>query len=121
MEDLTAYIQGNEELNEEEKSHFLKQLQDGKDPEEVMDEIEDKLQGKIEDIFISQGVGADENDPEYQVKKKEMEDQIASAEAEFNQTMSEIEKETDQVYVDTSKEIDEVKLEEVRSKISGNE
>jgi hypothetical protein len=121
IEELISHIQKIEELSEEEKNYFIKQLQDGKNPEEVLDEIEDKLQKKIDNIFDSEGITVDENDPEYQAKYKEMNDEIAVAEAEFNQEMTSIEKEADQLQSDTSRELDEEKLEEVRSKLATEE
>lgn len=121
LEEIIAHIQKIGELSEEEKNRFIKQLQEGKDPEEVLDEIEDKLQEKIDDIFDEEGIVLDENDPGYKAKFKEIETEIKSAEAEFNQIMSDIEKESNQLQGDTSKEIDEAKLEEIRAKLASGE
>jgi Zn-dependent oligopeptidase len=121
IEGLTAHIQGIEDLSEEEKNGFINQLRSGKNPEEVLDEVENKLQEKIDDIFDAQGITLDKNDPDYQAKFKEMATEIKSAESEFSQTMADIEKESNQLQNDTSKELDEAKLEEVRSKIVAEE
>jgi hypothetical protein len=121
LEKLIANILGIEDLSEEEKNGFIKQLQDGKDPEEVLDDVENKLQEKIDEIFDAEGVTLDENDPEYKAKFKEMATEIKSAEADFNETMGVIEKESSQLQNGFSKELDEVKLEEVRAKLAAGE
>ena len=121
LEELIAHIQGIEDLSEEEKNNYIKQLQEGKSYDEVIDDIQTKLQEKIDAIFDSEGITVDENDPEYQAKKKELDDEIAAAEAEFNQGMASLEEEASKFQGEVSKELDEAQLEDVRARLSAGE
>ncbi len=120
-QETIEYIQTIEELIEEEKNNYIDMIKNGADLVEVLDQIEDTLQKKLDDVFEEAGVALDENDPEYQAKHKEMINELQSAENEFNTTMEEIETEVDNFQEETVKQVDEAKKEAVRSSISSGE
>lgn len=120
-QETIVYIQTIEELSDEEKNKYIDLIKNGADLVEVLDQIEDALQAKLDGVFEEAGVTLDENDPEYQAKQKEAIEELQSAENEFNATMSEIETEVDKFQEETIQQVDEAKMEAVRSSIASEE
>jgi hypothetical protein len=111
------YINTIMELGSEEKNEFLKRVQDGDDIATTLDDIENKLQDKMDVIFTEAGVELDEKDPEYAQKHKEMMDEIQVAGDEFNVEMENIQKEAEELRVNTGNEIDQLKIEDLQNKL----
>lgn len=118
IEEAINYIQSIEGLADADKQEFINRIKNGEPVDEVFDAIEDKIQGKIDDVFDKAGVKLDPDDPEYQAKEKEMMDEAEAAKKEFNATMSDIDAEASQIQADTTKELDEVAMEDARAKLA---
>lgn len=114
------YIKTIKELSEEEQLVFIKKIEDGGKPYEVLGEIEDAMQDKIDDIFKQAGIELDKNDPEYKAINEEMENEILAAEKEFNEAMSEIEVEINQIQLEAGRELDDIKIKELEEKIKSS-
>jgi len=118
LQEIIDYIQTIKELSVDEKKEFVSMMENGGDPVEVLDKVEDAIQGKIDNAFQEAGVTLDEKDPEYQAEHKKMMDEIQSAEDELNAEMNIIDNEAAKIQDDASQGIDDVKMEAIRSKMS---
>lgn len=118
--DIINFINGLDKLDQKEKEKYIAMINEGQDPEEVLDKLEDALQIEILRDFQKAGIDITKN-PEFQTAYKEMADEIKSAEAEYETSMSEAEKETDKIEGEGAQKIDNLKIEAIRSNISGKD
>lgn len=120
-QETVEYIQAIKELSDQEKKQYVDAINNGTDLVDILDQVEDNLQEKLDGVFEEAGVTLDESDPEYQAKHKEMMNELQSAENEFNTTMSEIETDVNKFQEETIQKVDEVKMEAIRSSIASGE
>jgi hypothetical protein len=118
LQEAVDHIKSLENLSDDEKKAFIGMIENGEDPVDVLDKVEDAIQEKIDDIFDKAGAKLDENDPEYQAKQKEMMDGIQVAEDEFNGEMESINSEAKKIEDEASEEIDKIKIEAINLKMS---
>lgn len=93
-------------------------IENGDDPIEVLEKVQDIIQDKLDDVFQGANITLDENDPEYQSKHKEMMSEIQSAEDEFNTEIDIVNKEATKIQDNASQEMDNVKVEAIKSKMA---
>ena len=117
-QETIEYIQTIEELSDQEKKQYTDMINSGADLVDVLDQVEDALQKKINSVFEEAGVTLDENDPEYQKEHEKMLAELQSAEDEFNETMGEIETDVNKFQEETIAETDKAKIEAIRSDIA---
>lgn len=118
-EELIKYINENTFLEGDSKSDYLSMLnEEGVDDSKILDVlnlIEDEIQGKIDAKFKEAGIELDENDPEYKAKHAEMMNEMQAAEDEFNVEMGKIDKEVSEVQKEASQQLDDIKAQAVRA------
>ncbi|MDP1884174.1 MAG: hypothetical protein Q8L10_02295 [Candidatus Moranbacteria bacterium] len=121
VESIKKYIQDNPEIDQAKKEGYLKILSSPDvskaEISEILDELEDAVQAKIDGVYADAGVVLDENSPEYKRQYQQMATEIDAAEKEFNSSMDEIDKEMNEVEEDTSQKIDDVKAQSIRDSI----
>ncbi|MFA7209583.1 MAG: hypothetical protein WC120_04845 [Parcubacteria group bacterium] len=123
VESIKKYIQDNPEIDQLKKENYLRVLSSPDitkaEIAEILDELEDAVQDKIDGVYAGAGVVLDENDPEYKKQYQKMTDEIKAAEEEFNLAMDGIGSEMDGIETDTSNQLDDIKLQSVRDSIGG--
>lgn len=94
--------------------------QNGEDPREIYDAIQDKLQKKLDTDFDKAGIELDENDPEYKAEYQKMVEGMESAKKEFDGEMEQIDTEANQVQAEAQEETDKLKIQEIQDSINNN-
>jgi hypothetical protein len=120
QQEIIKDINEIEELTEEEKNEFIKMAQNGEDPREIYDAIQDKLQKKLDTDFDKAGIELDENDPEYKAEYQKMVEGMESAKKEFDGEMEQIDTEANQVQAEAQEETDKLKIQEIQDSINNN-
>lgn len=116
-QDLREYIQSISELDAEQKQTYLALLDSGESALVVLDEIDKLLQNQLDQEFREVGISMDENDPEYVAKQKEMEEEMANAQAEYEKAMGEVEKGAAEIQASLAQEMDEVSIKALKEKM----
>jgi len=130
IKEVTDQVQKTSALDDATKAQIIADLQkasDSGDQEvlyaklneaiELIIKKEDEVQAEIDDTFDEAGVSLDENDPAYKKAYSAMAKEVASAEAEFNDTIEGLSKEADKIEEDGIKQIDQLKMEDAQNKL----
>ncbi|MDP1833755.1 MAG: hypothetical protein U0944_01905 [Candidatus Moranbacteria bacterium] len=120
---IIEHIQNNPEVDQSKKEGYLQILSSPDvtkiEVNEILDELEDDIQGKVDDVYAGAGVKLDENNPEYKKQYQQMAGEIDAAAKEFSSSMDEIAGEMDGLEDKTAKEIDDIKIKSIMNSIGG--
>lgn len=118
LQEAISYIEKIDELDDAEKSKFIEMVRSGENPADVLERIEDNLEGKLEQVFREEGVEIDPKDPEFKAAEKEMSDEIKAAEDEFTKEMESIETQSHDIHEESVKQSDDLKIQALKDKLS---
>lgn len=104
-------------LSDEQKTYWTGRVEaEGQTPE-VVAGIREALQEYIDSGFQKLGVELDPNDPNVKEEYKKMEDEVAAAQADFDEKMADIEAEASAVTQAIAKDIDKIQADVVKAQI----
>lgn len=108
----------NSPLTQDEKDFLLQRLElEGSTPE-VIAAIKEALQEYIDTGFKSLGVTLDPNDPQVQATQQKFQEEVAAAEAEYNEQMENIAIDAAVLQARANKSIDGVQADLVKASIA---